>query len=269
MRASNVFARTMEIDRALRWAFVNELPKARRDARAGELISSWRAVAAWAETMCETARDGVNRYGLVALDGECGEPHADALLIGEAVLALDQIGFDLPEDWRPDRDVDWPSDLRAQAVDEARRRACRRADVGRGRDEMRLAASTLVQRCAVMGDPPDWEIGETLCDFVRGASGRPRWFRRVELSAPGAFGDVVELVEVDGYDARAKRPHPDAYFKRRLEPSPVDALVRRAEYEVWRTAMDVLHEELAGRVSFDLRPCAWPARPWERGLAGA
>jgi len=55
-----------------------------------------------------------------------------------------------------------------------------------------------------------------------------------------------------------------------LEPDPVDGFVARAEYEVWRAALNVLVEDLKP-VLVDHIPVASerPWRPWEQGEAPA
>jgi hypothetical protein len=118
----------------------------------------------------------------------------------------------------------------------------------------------IVRTVAILG-LPDMIVDVPELKVERGANGKPRWFRR--LSAVDALGLPYE-VEVDGFDQKARRPFPDAYQRRFLDPDPVPSLVNRARGELWRAAMDLLFEDLIGALSsIVLLPCAWPERPWE------
>lgn len=97
-----------------------------------------------------------------------------------------------------------------------------------------------------------------------GVSGKPRWFRRLPVTSEGAFGPVTEEIEWDGFDHKRRRPFPDAYTKSYLDPDPVPVVPGRAEYELWRAALDLLVDDLSGTLE-SREPLASPRprQPWE------
>lgn len=257
--------KTMDIEALLRWAFVDELPKEASSSTLTGIgyVSAWGGIERYGEllTMIDAP---ANRWGVVP-SGAGSDPHPDAVAIGDAVRRLDDIEVAPPEGWDPLCDLATP-DLGAQGL--AMLRACAAGAYERittldadGRTRVvRFGLFDLVRRCAILGRPPAWEADAPRVVSIKGDRGRERWFRRATLT--GADGIPYE-VELDGYDARRKRPHPDAYRKFRLEPDPLDAAVARAEYEVWHAALALLVVDLDGRLA-DHRATgpARAERPW-------
>ncbi|MFN3686112.1 hypothetical protein [Salinarimonas sp.] len=261
----------MDIEALLRWAYRDELPKdaAVSVIRAIGFTSAWGGIERYGELM--TLIDApANRWGVVPIGGEPGAPHPDAVVIGEAVRALDDFELGLPEGWNPLGDLvalglgEEGDNLLAATVGRAVDRATVLQADGRTR-VLRSQLSALIRTCAILGRPPVWEADAPEVVTVKGANGRVRWFRR-ETRAD-ADGRSYE-VELDGFDQKRQRPHPDAYQKHVLDPDPFEAAVGRAEYEVWHAALGVLVAELDGRL-VDHVACgpARAIRPWETGEA--
>jgi hypothetical protein len=124
---------------------------------------------------------------------------------------------------------------------------------------MRVSPSGIVRTAAILS-PPDGSMETPVLRPVQ-AFGKDRWFRRVFVETEAGGFEA----EVDGRDRKTRRPYPDAYRKYVLDPDPVDALVARARYQVWRSAMDLLHATLAGTLEgIELSTCRAPWAPWAR-----
>ena len=259
--------KSLPIDRLVAWAYREELPKAVPAPVMPAMGGGWDAVARWAEELSLAGRDP-NAFGVVAdpLAARLqGAPHADALAVHEAVQRLDAYAVQLPEDWNPfAAQTEAHLAAVAKALDlvtvcdgageksfwiaATRGKGGRTIRVGvAGQRVLRTATSEIVRRAAIMGSP---ERARLRCrmDVVRRDDGRPQWFVQETHREPGAFGEAVTTFEVDGFDARAQTPKAGAYTKAVLVPDPVPVLVKIAEYELWRAAMGVLIEDLAGKL---------------------
>jgi hypothetical protein len=251
--------KTMTIEDALRWTYRDELPKAQVEARGPAAWGGPARLRGGHEAAAEAADLWAvpdNRYGVVPDRGGDGAPHADALAIHAAVLALDSLAPDLPADWGGFADLE----LGPCAAEVARDVLAGVFMSGGEGLRLRRPLSVLIRNFAILG-LPDLTLDEPEQRVAVAANGKPRWFRKIQ--SVGAFGEVHE-VEVDGYDPKAKAPYPDAYGKTYLDPCPVDVLVARMEAEVWRAALDVLVEDLAGSLeAVELLPSTLCERPWE------
>ena len=133
-------------------------------------------------------------------------------------------------------------------------------------------------RCATLGPLTGWGAEPPRLDWLRDDAGRERWFRKVEKPVSwDASGNVVGVadVEAEGWDAKNWRPYARAYRRPVLTPCPLAVARRRAEWQLWRAALDVVYEIVAGgevvidgvrRVWPDavrVLPCALPWRPWD------
>lgn len=259
----------MDIEALLRWAYRDELPKDAAVSAIGAIgfTSAWGGIERYGELM--TLIDApANRWGVVPIGGEPGAPHPDAVVIGEAVRALDDFELGLPEGWNPLGDLvalglgEEGDNLLAATVGRAVDRATVLQADGRTR-VLRSQLSALIRTCAILGRPPVWEADAPEVRTVKGANGQDRWFRReMRIDAEG----LPYEAEIDGFDGKKRRPHPDAFRKRYLDPDPLEAAIGRAEYEVWHAALGVLVAELEGRLLDHV--ATGPARvirPWETG----
>lgn len=248
----------MTIEDALRWTYRDELPKAQVEARGPAAWGGSARLRGGHEAAAEAADLWAvpdNRYGVVPDRGGDGAPHADALAIHAAVLALDTLPPDMPKEWVGFSDCD----LGPCATEVARDVMTGVFMSGEGL-RLRRPLSVLIRNFAILG-LPDLTLDEPELKVVTRANGAPRWFRLVE--SVGAFGET-HAVEVDGFDPVNRVPYPGAYQRQYLDPCPVDVLVARMEAEVWRAVLDVLVEDLEGCLeAVELLPSTLPERPWE------
>jgi len=262
------------IEALLSWAYRDELPK--EQAGGGRLLpagfgGAWGGIERYGQILTVVDGGPENRFGLVPDFSASSDPHPDAIRVGEAVQALDGYALSLPPGWDPL--ADWPG-LGEEGAKVVQRVIERETEVdAAGNRRFKLPLSRLVIRHALMSDAPVWEGEEPQLKTVTGANGKPRWFRRVrQLTDEGdpvnGIPPIYTEVEVDGYDAKRHRPHPDAYRKTYLDPDPTETIVSRAEYEVWCAALDLLAIDLEDKLeSHEIVPSARPARPWETGPA--
>ncbi len=272
--------KTMSIQKAIAWAVRDELPKVGLDV--GRMVShgapgrvaspGWASASAGA--MGGLMDRGTNRYGVIPdmMAADRGEPHPDAVTIGDALLALDGVtpgGF---EDWEAFDDLAGlaadpvAAPLLEQAKADARTRAGAMV-------RMTGALSALMVKRAVLGQPAGWDCGQVGVEVVSSDNGMPLWFRQVSRPvAWNADGETTqtEMVEVDGRNLKTRRPYPDAYRKHVLTPDPMLAVMARVEWQIWRAALDVVFEDVAGLLrGVAVEPCALPMRPWVEDMGQA
>lgn len=251
--------RSMDIERALRWAYVDELPHYKVVQRGPETFGrGWANVESYAQLL--TVID-CNAYGVVPDIASQRFPHPDAFEIGDMVDALGNLELALPDDWDPFADVQGEARKLAMA---AAVRAIRHLTITdeAGRQRLRRPVQKLILRHAIMGTEPDWQGEAFEVKVERNAQGGPAWFRR---EVRGVGREACE-VEIDGYNHTRKRPYVGAYQKFYLDPDAFPVAVARAEYELWHSALVFLNEEMASRLqSIRLLPLQRPARPWETG----
>lgn len=255
--------KTIGIEALLRWAYCEELPKAEAIGgavgaagprtpgnhwgRAGEMRSLLAIVDAT-----------YNRFGVVVDPLALEPPHPDAIIVGETVAEVAGLDLDLPEGWCPLGDFVAAGAMTAEEAAAATVRGLARvlrvdADGRRAAGE-RLVR--LVMRHAVQGGAPAWEEEPPERKLVS-SHGKPKWFRmtQVWVGAVDGEGNAIEGmgrwvdVEVDGFNPKRRMPWPDAYQKHVFDPDPADAVVARAEYELWRAALAFLAADLAGRLT--------------------
>ncbi len=247
--------KSIGIEAFLAWCYREELPKTPRlgngPANYGPSLRTDDYV------------DHCNVWGLVPDFGARSWPHPDAVRAGNLVMELGDFAVGMPEDWQPLADM-----VGMEGIEEATMRAINELTVrdSAGGTRLRVMPERLIVRHALLGGTPDWQAEMPAVKVVTRANGKPCWFRRVMVRQ--RTGDMIEA-EVDGYDQRAKRPFPGAYRKTRLVPDPADAVLGRAEYEIWHAALAVLVEELRGQLeAYELEHCTRPARPWEGSESG-
>lgn len=262
------------IERLLQWAFGEELPKAGREAMVSDALR--RPVLkqpSWVNMGDPAVSDGrpmLNRFGVVMAATD-SEPDPDAVIVGEAVRALDAFALALPEAWAADAALreglavkggDLSEEEWTDAATRALERVMRTGPDGKALP--RTPISRLVIGCAVSRRTPVVRGGAVSRRPVLAANGRPAWFAR-ELREVGENADGTPRyaeVETSGLQRNGK-PKPGAYQRFVVEPDPALFMVDRAEWELWRAAMDVLAEDLAGALArFDVLPCRLPDRPW-------
>ncbi len=257
--------RTMDIERALKWAYCEELPKAAADR--GGVAGPRAAAPAWTR-VSEAGRLGTvideNRYGVVPFGDVDERPHDDAVTIAEAVDRLGGLTVEAIEMG------DLVGDLAGidPRVEAAAREAVERVSAV-GADGVRrllLDLPTLMRRHAKLGGEPAGTTGETpkVVDVV-GSNGRPVWRKRVLRPVRwDAAGDVtawsegeIDVAVVNG------RPPMDAYRVQTLRPDPLPMYVARLTWSAWVAGLLHLTEALDGALA-ETR-VVWSgraARPW-------
>lgn len=258
--------RAIDIEALLAWAYRDELPKAAASDHCAlgpaAPRSGWQGVSSYGALL---ARVACNAYGVIPFD-QGGEPCADAVRVAAAVASLDACALELPDDWSPLADL---GDLGPEGAACCVRALDRVSLIDRdGARRLKASPRRFVEKHAILGGCPDWRAETPALEPVRDIdTGRALWFVKRRFSSDGAFGEVGEEVEmVVSVNSSTSRPPADAYRKFRLEPDPTDAAVARAEYEVWRAALDVLVADLDGALErFDVLPSPRAWRPWEEG----
>lgn len=251
------------IEDLLSWAYLRELPKMQSLAGRGpQLIrSGWLRVEQWLEELSLAGLDD-NRFGVVPDLASNGLPHVDAIAVHEAVCRLDELDLGMPDCWSPLEDMSDMGGHRAGLPILALDRLCPMGPDGERR--LRSSPRRLVFKHAILGGCPDWRIDEPEVKIVT-EHGRPKWFLRETLWFDGPDGPqtVPHEVERDGLDRSRRIPLPGAYQKTFLDPDPLDGVVARGEYEIWRSALDMLIEDLRGKTSaFEPVASERPMRPW-------
>lgn len=242
----------ISIERLLQWAFNNELPKDDAvNVRSIGTGSAWDAIGRYSEL--ETLIDiSPNRHGVVP-DFAGGDIHPDAELIGEAVRALDDFETSMPEGWNPFTDINDEFGLIAQELE-------KHAD--HIKQVKPRSVRNIVIRCAVLKNQPVWEFDPPETNIIKGANGRPAWF--IQESYICEKDGNRYLREVNGYNARSKRPMPGAYHKFELSHSILADAQSRYDYQLWVAALHQIAETVsAGLQKYSLTSELPHEFPWE------
>lgn len=220
--------RLKTIEATLRWAFAEELVNLQRRAEDGWMPS--------AHPMFSMRIDGGK--GDWDADAVARLVDPDALAIGAAVARLREELIEPPDH-----------------LDDAERSLF---IAQRGR------AETLVVAHARLGDRPTVEIPEAYP--LRASNGRPAVRRMVQ--APERILDGSEVVmpreEIVASKVRERGQYQTgAYCVLEWIPSLDMAARDRAEYFVWRAALDSLVADLHGLSKIEVQPATAPWRPWD------
>jgi len=252
--------RTMDIEAVLRWAYRDELPKVVGKRRAlGPRSNAWHPVSRYGLYLAlidDSASD--NLYGVLPDLSMNGEPHADAVKVADAVVALEAFRPEVPEGWNPIDDLGDLSGDAAGIIAAAAHWSTVSAMVPR-----------LLIKHAILGGCPEWQGEMPMRKPVRGPNGKAVWRRRALVmihEGDAGLGIEPEYIEtvIDGYNSRRGRPYADAYRETYLDPDPRPLAISRAEYELWYAGLAWLVDELSGVLdTIALVPLSLPARPWE------
>lgn len=262
--------RSGPVEDVIAWAWRDELPKApKRQDGPMAMAGAWDRTGRFAEYLSLVDLHGINQYGAVPDFSADSWPCEDAQTIAAAVMALDDYALDLPEDWRPAPELDSFGGLGGKAVATAWRRMTH--DDGQGRLTLRIRPSELVIRRAVMGEDLGGMTMEGVVQQVEcHGNGKPRYFLKAtqhQLTGnklgDGSDETVATQIEVSGVSSQG-RPLPGAYTKPYLDPDPVPVIIARAEHEIWLSALAMVFEAVAGKLTeVEMLPSAMPAQPWQ------
>ena len=249
--------KTVTVDELLQWAFVHELPKGGGVDGLDNVNSAWRMLEAsnWGKiarfgelgTLIDAGRG--DNYFI-----EQGEPHPDAVEAGREVARLASCDFVLPDGWSPL--ADWPDTdgLADHAVARVVERIALRGQARRGREMVAMVIGT-----AVLAKMPDTACEPSRVRFVE-RNGRPAWFMMKTVT--DELGRK-HTVEVDGYNARAGRPHRNAYRKSELSTDPAGDILARLDHQILVAVFRRLENLLPARmVAHRIVPGDWSATPW-------
>ena len=250
--------KTMTIEQFLTWAFVQELPKAGAGEGGGSFIM--RSASDMLEDVAElgTIIDRTpNAFGVQPGSIFEGEPHADAMLAGQAVKALAaHDGFEIPEGWNPFPEFDDEHGLIAAEVARVVKELTVRGNRINGKHVVNLVITS-----AVMGRGPVWSAEQPEIEMI-GAHGKPAWF--IQSKGKDAFGRPC-IYETDGYDRKAQRPKPGAYRKHRLAWSSRGSILGRLDWQLWQSALEQLSRTFGIGLTEHRLPEFQPNRsPWQR-----
>lgn len=237
--------RKMTVFEALQWAFNDELPKGGGVDGIAGAGSAWRAClpSSWAQ---------VERFGelmtLVDTGGwqdrapstfiEQGDPHPDAVLLGQAVAALRDMTLALDEPMVLVRDWALADGRAIQPARDAVRLACEKRfwpEAGTDKRHFRgLSPMAMVISSAVLGREPAWDCPEPGLRMVT-RGGKPAWFvRRIVLEG---LGRPAFMMETDGFNPKTGRPVAGAYRRFEFVDNPVPGLLGRIDRMAWGAAM--------------------------------
>jgi hypothetical protein len=252
--------KTVTIEELLNWAFVHELPKGGGTDGLANANSAWRMlqasswgkVMAFAELMAMVDVDfgGTGNFWI-----DQGEPHDDALAVGNAVAALAHCDVEFPAEWNVLSD--WPGHggMTAAAVS-------RVVDRYRLRPPMRRAAGivSLVVGTAILGRQPDWQAPEPKLRLVE-RGGKPAWFVMRSVIDPSS--GLAHDLEIDGFNRRTQRPARGAYRKWEFSADPSGDILSRLDWQIWVAALRRIEAAVAGRLAAHrLLSWAQSATPW-------
>lgn len=249
--------KTVSIENLLTWAFTVELPKVGSPVALGP-----GAFQSPSETVSKVGELGtvidfdLNKYGVVSAFLDMGEPHGDALMVGDAVRGMAQCdGFEIPEGWNPFPGYSEPTGtVRGECSRIIEEYKANRSNATYGRQVVAMIVSA-----AVLRHGPSWEGKEPKVATVR-RSNKDAWF--VKRRAKTALGNVIEY-EDNGFDQRKQRPLRGAYRKYRMVEPIRSTVLARLDWQLWQSALGQLHKRLSGRLSEHmLTPFKPNWQPW-------
>ncbi|ERP98288.1 hypothetical protein Q669_24150 [Labrenzia sp. C1B10] len=252
----------IDIEKLLKWAYCEELPKGARDgvqsAVAGSnflAIIELGLLGTRVDTSGRAPDRQFSRFDEVV--------HPDAMKVHEAVCSFNFLDLDLPPDWCPMPELAAFGEHGRNAINGAVNSLT--VMDGQGQRWLQRPVGQLVQTYAIMGGCPDGSCETPELLTVCGEHGGPVWFRLVKhrYYDDGGTRVTAQVEQDDGWDKYRKRPKRGAYQKRYLHPDPHEALVKRGEYQLWLAALGELVEMLGNSLT-DYEPVMTPrpAEPW-------
>ncbi|MBZ8133242.1 hypothetical protein [Afifella sp. IM 167] len=251
----------LSIEKLLQWTFQEELPKREFLGPGVPLVWSgggWDAVLRAGETGAHMISDGRPQAYAVHL---AEAPHADALLIEEALVALSGGTPVLHE--APSVLVSDMAPEVGEAVEALVGEAASGEDTTLPGCRWRLGELVCVH--ASLGRRPGWQVETPKCKPVRPSnwkgSAPPAYVRRW---VKGPMGSGWWREEIAKMDPRSRRLPKDAYRKYTWEPKLEHIIRDRAEWLVWRAMLEAVRESVAGRLgAHEVSGEMPPERPWE------
>jgi hypothetical protein len=230
----------IDVEKLLQWALRDELPKGQAiSASPWDMITRFCALGVRVDVSGHG--DGLGFLG--------GEPHPDAIIVADAIRALDtasSVGETVDDALALFGDF-------AGIAHEAARAILRTT----------FDQRSIVMSCAAMGTRPKWqfELPTPKQMFAPSIGGAPRAI----VYGIDADGDLVEVRPgADGRYRLKARPRSPLNW---CLPSPLHIGECRAEWIAWHHALNSLADSLDGALAaFDVYPVALPLRPWDEPI---
>lgn len=247
----------ISIEDLLIWAFTAELPKVGARTVSVPGFTPSDAMAQMIE-LGTSIDKSPNDYGVIGGYVFEGDPHPDAIIVGDAVRQLVQReGYDIDMGWNPF--PEWNDEHGLIALEVAR---VARSETGRGGRVNGQHVVNLVTTAAILKRGPDWKADEPKTAMVL-KSGRPAWFVK-RVKRDDRTGRSEEM-EDEGFDVKRQRPKKNAYRKYRLTTSIRAAIIDRLEWQLWQDALATLADSLTGKLRDHQISTFMPDRaPWTR-----
>lgn len=254
----------ISIEALLTWAFTQELGKVGASGTyAGPGYSvAWSGFVEMAALGTMVDRSP-NLYGAIPSFVYEGEPHRDAVVVGDAVRALANEGFEIADGWNPVPEWADERGLIAAAVEKVTAEQRDRSDRLSGRHILSLVISS-----AVLGRGPSWQAEQPKVVMVE-HRGKPAWF--VMRKAKDRTGKTYHY-EDNGFDQRRQRPVKGAYRKWSLDRSVRGDILSRLDWQLWQSCLELLHlrlsapKRLAEHALLPFRPIR---APWKSAVGTA
>lgn len=248
------------IEALLTWAFTVELVKV---GSASERSLSYSLPPSGLATVAKygtTIDRSPNLYGAIPSGIYEGEPHADAIVVGDAVRVLATEGFEIADGWNPV--AEWADEhgLIAAAVETLATEQRDRSDRLSGRHIV-----SMVITAAILGQGPSWQAEEPKTAMVT-HMGKPAWF--VMRKMKDRTGKIYQY-EDNGFDQRRQRPVKGAYRKYRLDRSIRGDILSRLDWQLWQSALELLHQRLSAPkqlAEHELLPFRAVRAPWKSSV---
>jgi hypothetical protein len=258
----------------LNWAWREELPKISTQRQDFARAFGPRYAGGGLVSLMElSSRVDYNQYGAVCDPTAADDPHMDALRLGDAVLALDDLVVDLGDDYSPLADMPSLADMgqsilhdSLEAIKERRNDILIHTHYGQNLKGSDVCLSSLVALAAIRGRVEGWQMPEPEAKVVRFANGKECWFVKKAVMIDG----FEYIHEVNAYDKRTKMLEKGAYRKYTYEPSLQDCVMERFNYSLIQIGLSYIHDTLAKKLDdYKLIDEGFNHEPWKGAAHGA
>lgn len=233
----------IKIEKLLEWALLHELSKGGGEDGIASPRSAW-ALMEHVGTLGVHIDLTRGRQDL-PMCFEQGDPHPDAVKVGEAIKNLKTYDFSCPEvtfEMLPLED--WTEEAKELARPDfenvlGRWHKCSAKDQAK-------SVIALVVSHAILKKQPECIFLKPKIEVIDTGSKQSGWY--VKQKRIDSFGRAVEI-EVDGFNRKTKRLLPGAYQKRKLVPSQKTKVAEWLDWYVWEKAVKFLFTDLVGTLS--------------------
>lgn len=233
----------IKIEKLLEWALLHELSKGGGEDGIASPRSAW-ALMEHVGTLGVHIDLTRGRQDL-PMCFEQGDPHPDALKVGEAIKNLKTYDFSCPEvtfEMLPLED--WTEEAKELARPDfenvlGRWHKCSRKDQAK-------AVIALVISCAILKKQPECIFLKPKIEAIDTGSKQPKWF--VKQTRIDSFGRAIE-VEVNAFNRKTRTLLPGAYQKHKLVPEQETKIAEWLDVYLWHKALKFLSDDLVGKLA--------------------